>query len=73
MAGFRGCPHRERAELVQKIRNKNQISYIEALRRIQGADNSNQAARQEREQMPPVTVPEDSIVIKKSQFLAFFL
>lgn len=51
-AGFRGCPHTEKAELVQKVRNENQISYAEALRRIQGADNSNQAVRQERANAP---------------------
>lgn len=45
-ASFRGCPHHAKAELAQKVRDENKVSYA--------------------------TVPEDSILIKKMAFLAFF-
>lgn len=44
VAVFYGCPRFTRAELVWKVGDGNEILYAEALRRIEGANNSSLAA-----------------------------
>ncbi|XP_060782171.1 uncharacterized protein LOC132889552 isoform X3 [Neoarius graeffei] len=64
-AGFKGCRFYANAVEVQKIRTYERVSYAEAVKRVGHANRpSQQPAR-------IFTPPSDSLIIKKTDFLAF--
>ncbi len=70
VAAYRGCPVHAKADVVQKMRDENKISYAEAVR-IERASVSH-VVGSERQQQVCGKIPDDSIVIKNTEFLAFF-
>lgn len=71
VAAFRGCPVHAKAEAVQKMRDENKLSYAEALKRIERTSVGHEVGVVKQQQMWEKT-PDDDIVIKKAEFLAFF-
>ena len=75
MASFRGCVHSEKARHVQEVKEQHNISYAEAVRRIDGgrgsAGSSQMAPLPARLPRPAVPLPADSIVVQKESLMAF--
>lgn len=73
-AAYKGCRQYVKAVEVQRVRTNQRVSYAEALRRVNIQQNDKQYP-QKPPQPPRVqivhTPPDDSIMVKKIDFLAF--
>ncbi|CAL9687399.1 unnamed protein product [Knipowitschia caucasica] len=70
MAAFRGCEHGVRAQRVEEIRLKENVTYAEAVKRVSQPCGAEQ-------RRPPVAahtqIPENSFIVDKTSFFAFLV
>ena len=77
MASFRGCVHSQKARMVQEVKEKSDVSYAEALRRVEMDDARKGGGRSYAGSVgvsgPALPVPEGSIVVEKEGIMAFMV